>query len=330
MNQTTAHVVTLWCALLSKSLRLFKGVAPKSLPLIVLRVALQLAICERIDADPATPTALGRMLVVKPMDALSALMRLDEAGLAFNAANPFTANAPRGFADASHARIDPLASRTRRALPAAKDNWRLTENGRVLACSAHETFTGLIDPIRRRLTPADARSLACLAFDIVAKPGSYLAAHPALPERGEPLDCQHYLTAVSALHAGTSSGTKRAAGLSLTDFHFLLELYPKKRHVTKHLRPRDIARYLRVSKSYVTAASYRLGDAGLIDRAYDPTDARGMLLTITPLGHHVADDVGLDIFAAYEGLSHKALFDLDTGTRVLSSALRAVDSQWRA
>ena len=95
---------------------------------------------------------------------------------------------------------------------------------------------------------------------------------------------------------------KKAAGLSLTEYRFLLELLPKRRDVVKRLRAKEFVGLLRVKRSYVTTASYRLAESGLIVREPDPDDARGILFVLTAEGERAVSLIGDDVAAVFEGL----------------------------
>ena len=62
------------------------------------------------------------------------------------------------------------------------------------------------------------------------------------------------------------TAVKKATSLSLTDFRFLLELYPKRRTAARMLRARDMVAFLRTGRAYVTTASVRLEEQGYLEK----------------------------------------------------------------
>lgn len=59
----------------------------------------------------------------------------------------------------------------------------------------------------------------------------------------------------------------------------------------RYLAPGELGRRLGVTKSRITAVSTQLLRRGLIDKQRDPVDARVSLLSLTPAGRRVRDDV---------------------------------------
>jgi DNA-binding MarR family transcriptional regulator len=63
------------------------------------------------------------------------------------------------------------------------------------------------------------------------------------------------------------------------------------------LRPTDFANTLMLTTSGTTKRLDRLEQAGLIERASDPADRRGILITLTPAGRELIDGVTEDHLA---------------------------------
>jgi DNA-binding MarR family transcriptional regulator len=63
------------------------------------------------------------------------------------------------------------------------------------------------------------------------------------------------------------------------------------------LRPTDFANTLMLTSSGTTKRLDRLEQAGLIERAPDPADRRGILITLTPAGRKLIDGVTEDHLA---------------------------------
>jgi DNA-binding MarR family transcriptional regulator len=63
------------------------------------------------------------------------------------------------------------------------------------------------------------------------------------------------------------------------------------------LRPTDFANTLMLTTSGTTKRLDRLEQAGLIERAPDPADRRGILITLTPAGRELIDGVTEDHLA---------------------------------
>jgi DNA-binding MarR family transcriptional regulator len=95
----------------------------------------------------------------------------------------------------------------------------------------------------------------------------------------------------SALTAAHALVTERlglalmdATGLSINDFEVLLRLpgVPP-----PGLRLGDLQEFIRLSQPALSRTAARLENRGLLRRAGDPTDRRGVVLTITPAGQRL-------------------------------------------
>lgn len=74
-------------------------------------------------------------------------------------------------------------------------------------------------------------------------------------------------------------------GLSYGDFDVLNTL----RRVGGHTNPRELSRSALITSGAMTARLDRLVSAGLVERAPDPSDRRGVLVTLTEDGVTLAD-----------------------------------------
>jgi DNA-binding MarR family transcriptional regulator len=72
-----------------------------------------------------------------------------------------------------------------------------------------------------------------------------------------------------------------ATGLELTDYGILVQLSEAP---DGGLRMSDLAEYSLVSRPRLTVRVQRLADDGLVERHKCPTDARSVMVTLTPLG----------------------------------------------
>ncbi|MCA1655610.1 MAG: MarR family transcriptional regulator [Pseudonocardiaceae bacterium] len=74
-------------------------------------------------------------------------------------------------------------------------------------------------------------------------------------------------------------------GLSFGDFDVLNTL----RRIGTAANPKELANASLITSGAMTARLDRLADAGLVERATDPADRRGVLVTLTDTGEQVAD-----------------------------------------
>lgn len=293
MNQTEAQTITLWCAVLAKAGRGIERRLPDRCQTLHFRMLLQLT---RPETGQLSAMQFARVLMVKPDDTAAALEYL----------------------------------RTTSYLRPAKEDgaYGIAQEGRAYIAQSADSIERFMGASQDGLDESDALVYRAMYYDAIVKPGSFFAAHAILPERGTRLPLPYEITAIWALTQAVSATTKRSADLSFTDYRFLLELLPKKRNAAKQLRARDMVRLLRVGRAYVTTASYRLEERGLIERIPEPDDARGILFALTPHGRQVVGDVGEDVYAVYAGLFGQAHYDSVRRIRNLGAVLQGFDRCW--
>lgn len=268
MDAQKAHFVTLWCAAISKFEKgLSRALAP-TLTAAQYRVLASLALPE---ADRSTKARLAWTASMRPDEVEAALEDLAQASLV---ALP-SPHDPRGAA-------------------------RLTNTGREALQRANGAVTEWEQQCAEALQPSEQQLLASVLARALTVPGSYYARH--LQPGAQGLSPVQRVTVLHAIHQAMAHAIRKNTDLSLTDFRFLLELYPKKQRGDKRLRAREIVSYLRVGRSYVTTASLRLEQEGLIERIPDEQDARGILFRLTPQGAQAVQAAGDDIFVLLTSL----------------------------
>lgn len=272
MDPSKAHLITLWCAVLAKSDRGVTRVLPKDMPTLQFRVLGQLGLP---NIEPVSSMHLARMLVVKPQDAQASLDILEQRGLVEKVGDP----------------------------AAASDRYALTAQGAALSQDLLASVTEYLEACRAGLSPQDRTMLATMLANALTRPGSYYTAQHVLSPQSVLEHPIYRLTAFAMMRRAIASTVKTSLDLSLTDFRFLLELYPKKPGVDKRLRAKDLVAYLQTGRSYVATAAQRLERDGLIERIPDPDDARGVLYRLTPTGSQAVREVGEDVFAVFTALA---------------------------
>ena len=264
MDARKAHLVTLWCAVISKFEKgLARCLAPR-LTVVQYRVLAHLAMPETCDA---TPARLAFAASMRPDDVKGALEALAASGLV----QPRPGGVPLITAQGKDALI---------RASVAVQTW-----GR--RC---------LEP----LSPHEQDYLSQIVGDALVVPGSYFALRSGpRPADWGPIP---KITTLCAIHQAMCQVVKKDCGLSLTDFRFLLELYPKRRLGVKTLRARDVVAFLRTGRSYVSTASVRLEKQGLLVRVPDEHDARGVLFQLTAKGVLCVQDASEDIYASLVSL----------------------------
>lgn len=239
MDYSKAHAVTLWCAVLAKAHRgLSHGVLKDALsPRFRTLVQLTLPGCSRLSSMD-----LSKALAVKPDDAHAALESLEEQGLV-------RCDASNGF-------------------------YELTDQGKSeIACSIAE-LDGFFGLCAGALSDEDRKVLAGLVRSALLVPGGFYSRMEAFDCSSPEFGSRYCLLAYAQIFHVFATTVKRSAGLSVTDFRFLLELYPKKRFGEKIHRAKDMVGFLRTGRAYVATTSVRLEERGLISRHPDEKDAR--------------------------------------------------------
>lgn len=273
MNQATAHFVTLWCAIFAKLEKgLERQLSGGGLTVLQYRVLLQVSRPETVEVREAR---LARVLMARPSAISMSVDSLQQRGLI----------QVREDADDARALIVSIGDEGRRCLEAV--------DVRV------EAF---LEESWESLDPLEFTLLMEMMYDSLAKPGGFFVYLDPSVHRGERLPLPYLLTFMSMFTQVVTTTAKKAAGLSLTEYRFLLELLPKRRDVVKRLRAKEFVGLLRVKRSYVTTASYRLAESGLIVREPDPDDARGILFVLTAEGERAVSLIGDDVAAVFEGL----------------------------
>ncbi len=290
MNRTMVYLITLLCAVVAKAEKGFEACLSTGYSLSAYRVLAQLSLpessCMRINE-------LARALVIQPSAIETALCALEATGdLRADAAN--------------------LSS------------YRITHQGCHREHEMSLRFGSFLKNTTRPLAPSDHELLHALLRKILIKPGSFFSHRATSLVEGKPLPIPYCISATCLLSQAIGSATKYTGGLSLTDFRFLLELVPKRRGVVKQLRAKEVVRYLRVSRSYVSIAAARLEKQELIKRIPDERDARGVLFELSPQGELVVGSITDDIQALLSGMLGQPGTDLSL-FRILRALLRGVD-----
>ncbi len=298
VDSSKAHLITLWCAVLSKSDKGIVRLLPKDVPLTHFRVLAQMTMP---DGREATSIRLARALVLKPADVSAALEALELKGfvrpVGEGDAGP-GGNAGASATAAGHA--------TRGQRPRT---WELSPAGSEVADGLLASVSEFLEECRMKVPPHERALLSEMLANALNVPGSFYAGRNAVSPEDVIAFPPYRVTAFAMIRQAISAAVKSSLGLSLTDFRFLLELYPKKRGVTKMLRAKDMVVYLRTGRSYVTTASLRLEEDGYIERIPDPDDARGILFRLTGTGTAAVQEVGEDIFTVFVSLSNEHIDD---------------------
>lgn len=284
MDSRNAHLITLWCAVLSKSDRGMTRLLPKDLPLQRFRVLAQLTLPETAEA---TAVKLARSTVLKPNDVEAALEVLVAQQLV-------AAKSAKIIEDGESA---------------GSSLYSLTPRGRAFADELIARVADYFERCRADLSVRERRVLAEMLVNALTVPGSFYAK-VKLPPAMEAVTIPMYrITAFTMMSQAIATTIKTNTGLSFTDFRFLLELYPKRRGADKRLRAKDMVGFLRTGRAYVTTASLRLEEQGLIERIPDRDDARGIQFKITPLGMATVERTAPDIFAVFASLFGSHIVD---------------------
>lgn len=283
MDAQEAHFVTLWCAAVSK---FEKGLSRALGPALTPAQYRVLASLESALASCGPKEHLAWATSMRPDEVQSALE--DLAATSLVSLQPTSAGAvPSERAQAAGGK---------QPSPCA----RLTLAGRTVLHEANVAVTDWGSRCTAALSSDEMRFLASALKQALTVPGSFYARH--LSSGAAALSLAQQTTSLHAIHQAMVHVVRKNIDLSLTDFRFLLELYPKKQRTAKRLRAREIVGYLRVGRSYVTTASLRLEQKGLIERIPDEQDARGILFSLTSQGTEAVRITGDDIFVLLTSL----------------------------
>lgn len=276
MEPSKAHLITLWCAVLSKSDRGISRILPKGLPIVQARVLAQFT----MPSTSCVPCVrLARALVLRPADVEAAVVSLESRNLICEAVG--------SDGDAANEHVP---------------HYKLTFEGQEIAEQLLVDLGAFFELCRARLEEGDRLLLAQMMLNALTRPGSfYTRMHHDDPLKAIESPILR-MTASSMMQQAINATVKSSTGLSLTDFRFLLELYPKKRGIEKQLRAKDMVSFLRTGRSYVTTSSLRLEEMGYILRIPDVDDARGILFQLTPTGSALVQSTGEDVFAVCASL----------------------------
>lgn len=189
--------------------------------------------------------------------------------------------------------------------------WHLTPSGVKRTQLLERDLEAFRDNCMTLLSDADRAILSCLIESMLSVPGSFRVLSSPPADR-DPLAAPRSASVIVTLLQAVSATLKNSCKLSLTDYRFLLELYPKRRSGRKVLRARDMVAFLRTGRAYVTTTSMRLEEQGFIERIPDERDARGILFTLAPAGFHVVQDAGDDIYAILASMFGDAIGERST------------------
>lgn len=293
MDYSKAHAVTLWCAVLAKAHRGLSHGVLKDAFSTRFRILVQLTLpgCSRLSS-----MSLSKALAVKLDDAHAALESLEEQGLV---------------------RCD-----------ASDGCYELTDRGRGEVSVYVAELDGFFGLCAGALSDGDRKFLAGLIRSVLLVPGGFYSHMEAFDCSSSEFGSRYCLLAYAEVFHVFATMVKRSAGLSVTDFRFLLELYPKKRFGEKIHRAKDMVRFLRTGRAYVATASVRLEERGLLSRHPDEKDARGILFKLEPAGFLCVQDVAEDVYAvlaAFYGDACDNRVTLDVLKRLLVAEDAALD-----
>lgn len=285
MDCSKAHAVTLWCAVLAKAYRGLSQGSLKDALSTRFRIIIQLTLpgCTRL-----RPMDLSRALALKPDDVRVALGSLQDHGLV-------TCSVPDGC-------------------------YELTERGKDEAANYVTELDGFFGLCASALSDEDKRVFAGFVRSVLLVPGGFYSRKQGVDCLDPECGSRYCLLAYAQVFQLFATTVKRSAGFSVTDFRFLLELYPKKRFGEKIHRAKDMVRFLRTGRAYVATASVRLEERGFISRHPDEKDARGVLFKLEPAGFLCVQDTSEDIYAvlvAFYGDACDSRVTLDVLKRLL-------------
>ncbi|MCI8424527.1 MAG: winged helix-turn-helix transcriptional regulator [Adlercreutzia sp.] len=263
MDLRKAQTITLLCAIISKY---EKGVSRSLSPQLSIPAYRLLAHLSLPETALGTLERLAWAAVMRPVDVEAALDDLLSTGHV--------------------AKLD--------------EGYHLTTSGQAQLACANHALAAYRAASTARLSPDETTRLDETVAAALETPGSFYGKAACLSR--ENLQPVHRMAVLFPMGQAMSRVVKKSAGLSLTDYRFLLELYPKRRGVVKRLRARDLVGFLRVGRSYVSTASTRLEEQGLIERIPDEQDARGVLYQLTPFGAHCVSTMGEDIYVVAASL----------------------------
>lgn len=318
MNHSTAHSITLWCAIFAK---LSKGaerqLAGLRLSMLQYRVLLQLA---PENSATASTLRLARALTARPASIQAALELLCERGLVLAGSvdrqrectsDILAAGEEEEVGTLKVSGADPWAigsefeKRPDFWMPTtldSKQNFVRTVQGDILCDEISAGMEHFFSQVQSGIDEESWRLLEEMLYDALAKPGGYFAYFDRETMRGDDLPLSYVLTTMEMFMQVVTTTAKKEASLSFSEFRFLLELFPKRRGVVKRLRARNIATFLRVKRSYVTTTAYKLEELGFLVREPDPDDARGILFGLTSEGSELVERIGDDVATVFEGM----------------------------
>lgn len=230
------------------------------------RVLLQLS---RPEAASASAGRLSRLLALRPVVVQHALDHLLECGLV-------------------SCDIDGLFS--------------LTDEGTTRLSTALPSVCSFVGAALGAVFADDLALLFIIGFDGLSTPGGVFSRFDCPPvRRGCPLPLVYTITSVEQFLQVVDTAAKSSEGVSFTEFHFLLELFPRRRGEKKSLRAKEVAVLLGVNRPFVTTMANRLEERGLLQRIPDEHDARGVLFCLTNAGLRLVSEVVDDVSPLFEG-----------------------------
>lgn len=291
MNYAATYSVTLWCAALSKLGRgIEHAVSENGLPFTQFRVLLQLS---RPETAAASMGRLSRLLALRPVVVQHALGQLLECGLV-------------------SCNVD--------------DMFALTEEGMTRLGNVLPSVCAFAGAAFGTVFPEEMMLLSTMSYDGLSTPGGVFSRFDRPPlRRGCPLPLVYAITSAEQFMQVVGTVAKSAEGISFTEFHFLLELFPRRRGEKKALRAKEVAVLLGVNRPFVTTAANKLEERGLLQRIPDEHDARGVLFGLTNAGLRSVSEVVDDVSSLFEGAYGITSRQRPAADRAMKALLHGVD-----
>jgi DNA-binding MarR family transcriptional regulator len=120
----------------------------------------------------------------------------------------------------------------------------------------------------------------------------------------------------------------RARGLGPGDMRVLLTL--RRSGPSYALSPTALFRSLMVTSGAVSKQVDRLAELGLVERAADPDQLRGILIRLQPAGRAVAEDMMREVCTSFAGLEGMPAATADTVLAALGAVQDVLDAAERA
>jgi len=317
LAQASIRLISSWVAFLAKFDKCCDAAAadiasPHECRMLL---ALNQPECQTLSANQ-----LANALMVRPTDIYSVLENLVEHDLVESYDEVISLADPAEEDETIIEFTAPGKAISSKSMP-----WHITDEGKQKALAFEAAVSDVLAQLDASLQEPDLAALKKMIFDILVRPGSFYAQSNELIRNPEALTANHRLVASAATLKAIDTCTKSNLSLSVTDFRFLLELYPQHRGAEKSLRAKEIVNYLRVGRSYVSVTADRLEKEGLLMRIPDPDDARGVLFQLTSEGKLAVRETADDLSVLYAGLFGSTDDVLMRSERMLSAALKTID-----